>query len=493
MKYYLYIFHRWLGIVLCLFMAMWFISGVVMLYVGYPKLTHAERLKALPMLDSVQCCAELSKVLAASKQPSAIENLRLTTVNHAPRFILQYPKMQYVAVNGLFGDRIPNISAETSVQSANAYTLGTGTYSGSVTEDPWTHSRALDGLRPLHKVHMSDAEETLLYVSSVTGEVVRDATATERIWNWVGAWIHWLYPFRGGVFDAYASDIIIYTSLIGCILTLTGLTTGILRWRFQGHYKQGSKTPYRNVSMRWHHISGLVFGLITFTWILSGMLSMNPWKIFDAGASPFNMQAYTLGNVDNAHFPLSAKDALNTFQTHEFYPCELEWRIFDGAGYYLGFDQNGRSQILLAQPNASPMNMLAVEQLQHAAERAMGKAKLHRSELLTQYDAYYYARAAHTMTGHTEKRLPMLRLEFEDPHQTWLHLDPYTGGVVKLDSYRRTSRWLFAFLHSWDWLPLLDRRPLWDIALIILSLGGLVLSISGVIIAWKRLQFKILH
>jgi len=34
MKRYLYLWHRWLGIVLCLFMAMWFISGVVMMYVG---------------------------------------------------------------------------------------------------------------------------------------------------------------------------------------------------------------------------------------------------------------------------------------------------------------------------------------------------------------------------------------------------------------------------------------------------------------------------
>ena len=34
----LYLTHRWLGVVLCLFMAMWFLSGVVMMYVGYPKL-----------------------------------------------------------------------------------------------------------------------------------------------------------------------------------------------------------------------------------------------------------------------------------------------------------------------------------------------------------------------------------------------------------------------------------------------------------------------
>lgn len=40
-KRWLYLTHRWAGIVLCLFFAMWFISGVVMMCVGYPKLTRS--------------------------------------------------------------------------------------------------------------------------------------------------------------------------------------------------------------------------------------------------------------------------------------------------------------------------------------------------------------------------------------------------------------------------------------------------------------------
>ena len=50
-KRWLYLLHRWAGITLCLFFAMWFISGVVMMYVGYPKLTPAERLGHLAPLD----------------------------------------------------------------------------------------------------------------------------------------------------------------------------------------------------------------------------------------------------------------------------------------------------------------------------------------------------------------------------------------------------------------------------------------------------------
>ncbi|MEQ1742713.1 MAG: hypothetical protein ABL869_09500, partial [Candidatus Nitrotoga sp.] len=57
-------------------------------------------------------------------------------------------------------------------------------------------------------------------------------------------------------------------------------------------------------------------------------------------------------------------------------------------------------------------------------------------------------------------------------------------------STKRLSRWLFAMLHSWDWLPLLERRPLWDIVLISFSLCGTALSLSGVVIGWRRLSRK---
>ena len=95
-------------------------------------------------------------------------------------------------------------------------------------------------------------------------------------------------------------------------------------------------------------------------------------------------------------------------------------------------------------------------------------------------------------TAGADKPLPALRMLFDDPHGTWVHIDPHTGAVLgRTDSHRRTSRWLFAMLHSWDWLPLLERRPLWDVLLIVLSLGGAVMSLTGVVIGWRRLGIKL--
>jgi len=88
----------------------------------------------------------------------------------------------------------------------------------------------------------------------------------------------------------------------------------------------------------------------------------------------------------------------------------------------------------------------------------------------------------------------VLRVDFADPHATRVYVDPQTGTVVThSDRSERAGRWLFALMHSWDWLPLLSRRPAWDVVLIVLSLGGTALSLTGIVIGWRRLVIKLRH
>ena len=43
--------HRWLGIAGGLLFAVWFVSGIVVMYAGMPELTESNRLQRLPVLD----------------------------------------------------------------------------------------------------------------------------------------------------------------------------------------------------------------------------------------------------------------------------------------------------------------------------------------------------------------------------------------------------------------------------------------------------------
>lgn len=495
MKRAVYLLHRWLGVLLALFMAMWFVSGVVMMYVGYPRLSQTERLAASPPLDAAQCCASWAELRAAAG--NAPRSARLTGISGEPRVVFTLAGREARSVDAATGQPITPVTPASALAAARAFRPGVAArHDGVIGEDAWTHSRALDPHRPLHRIRLDDAARTVLYVSGRTGEVVRDARCTERAWGWGGTWIHWLYPLRGGALDAQWHDIVVYGSIIATVLTLLGVLVGIWRWRFRGTYRSGARTPYREAWMRWHHIVGLVFGLTTAGFIFSGLMSMNPFRLMDSGAPRLEQRlARAGGDLASVQFELDAGQALRRLADAGFHAHELEWRNVMGRAHYLARDAQGNSRLLAADmPAAPPLETLDTAALSAWGRTLLPDAGLTEATLLTADDLYYYLREPHTMTGGSKPPLPVLRLKFDDAQSTWLHLDPRSGAVInQLDARRRLNRWLFAFLHSWDWPALLALRPLWDVWMIVLSLGGLLVSATGVVIGVRRLARKLGH
>ena len=89
---------------------------------------------------------------------------------------------------------------------------------------------------------------------------------------------------------------------------------------------------------------------------------------------------------------------------------------------------------------------------------------------LREYNAHYYDLRA-------GRALPVLRVQFADEANTWLYLDPARGSIVqRTDDTRRLRRWLYQGLHSLDFPFLYYKRPVWDIVVIVLSIGGAILE-----------------
>lgn len=495
LKRWLFLTHRWLAIVACAFFALWFVSGVVMMYVGYPRLTDAERLQHLPPLADTRNLLAPRAALAAAGLEGPLQDLRLAVASGGRAAYLVVPRGERsaVVIDAETGEVLRSVSAAHALASATAYARHSADgaarvqYLGTIDEDAYTHSRALDAHRPLHRVQLHDAAATRLYISGRTGEVVRDASRTERVWNYAGAWIHWLYPFRGIGIDRYWADIVNTLSLVGIAVALTGAAVGVMRWRFAGRYRSGSRSPYPGRMMRWHHISGLLFAVVTLTWMFSGLMSMNPWRMFDNGAPPLHSEALQGGPLH-----IDARDAA----PHALLAAaggaavrELRWTRTLGTSLVQARSADTRPALIdshSAQPRT--LDPAAV----HAAAARLLSEPVLRIEQLDAYDLHYYARAPHTMSGGADRPLPALRVVFGDERATWVHIDPHTGAVLgRTDDTRRVRRWLFAMLHSWDWLPLLERRPLWDIVMVVLSLGGTLLSVTGVVIGWRRLRVRL--
>jgi hypothetical protein len=83
----------------------------------------------------------------------------------------------------------------------------------------------------------------------------------------------------------------------------------------------------------------------------------------------------------------------------------------------------------------------------------------------------------------------VLRVKLDDPDRTWLYIDPAMSRLVTGFTRReRVQRWFYNGLHSLDFPFLYQRRPLWDIVVVTLCLGGAFLSFIGVVMAGRRVR-----
>ncbi|MFL2553817.1 MAG: hypothetical protein ACJ0S4_03870 [Candidatus Rariloculaceae bacterium] len=97
-------------------------------------------------------------------------------------------------------------------------------------------------------------------------------TARERFWNWAGSVVHWIYPTILRQHTGAWTQVIIGLSVLGLFLTVIGIYIGLRQFKDR---RGGRLSPYRGV-MLWHHYTGLVFGILTLTWLFSGPLIYQP-------------------------------------------------------------------------------------------------------------------------------------------------------------------------------------------------------------------------
>lgn len=479
--------HRWLGIAGCLLFITWFISGVVMMYARMPALGAAERVRRLatiPLSDVTVSPADAARSTGMS--PRAV---RLTMRGGRPVY-------RFAGADGAVfadtGEAAGAVDREQALVIARRLAPDHGAsiaYDTYLTDaDQWTLSSSIRRQMPLHRIALGDAEKTELYISESTGEAVMQTTRAGRLWAYPGAVLHWLYftPFRRQA--ALWAQSIIWLSIAGCVMCASGLVWGLWRYSPSARFRlkrERSKSPYAGM-MRWHHYAGLFFGLTTFTWIFSGLLSMDPWA-WSGSTSPTREQREGVAGgplrLDAITLPqlMAAGAAAAGFE-----PKEIEITQFRGEPLLLvrraHADAIEQRLVSLAAPGRGAFAQLDREAVAGAARAAMPDTPVEDAVWLDAYDSYYYDRDG-------ELTLPVLRVRYGDSAHTWLYLDPRSGAIVrKEERLSRLNRWLYHGLHSLDFPFLYYRRPLWDAVLIALSIGGLVSSATTLLPALRRLR-----
>ena len=505
--------HRWLGLGCCVLFLVWFASGIVMMYARMPRLTAEERLMRLPPLDASAFAASPAEAArrAGYAADAGPERLRIGMWQGRP--VYRFARgSEWRVVYADTGAPLEEVAADAAVTAVRAFVpehAGTIRYDVRLDDsDQWTLSSVIRAQMPLHRVALGDADGTSLYLSARTGDVVMKTDAPGRFWGYAGAVLHWVYftPLRRRVdlWDAF----IVYGSLVGCVMCVSGLVAGLWRWSRAPRYRlRGasgpSRSPYAGM-MKWHHYGGLIFGVITFTWILSGMLSMNPWD-WSPGSSPTRAQRAALagGPLDLDRLEAGALRQAAQVLTGALAAREVEVVQFDGAPYLTAYRpppaaeagqwtntdlaaflspqttiERGITRV--GDPAGRMFDRFERATVERLTRGAVAGAEVVEAVWLDTYDAYYYDRDG-------ARPLPVLRVKFDDPVDTWLYADPQSGQLVaKQERRSRLERWLYQGLHSLDCPALYFSRPAWDIVVVGLSLGGIVVSGTAVVLGWRR-------
>ncbi|MDA1091655.1 MAG: PepSY domain-containing protein [Acidobacteria bacterium] len=466
--------HRYLGIGLCLLFAMWFASGAVMVFRPYPAQTEAQRFACLEPIDIEQVTVHPSLLSRASTHETSA--LRLTSLTDRAVVHVHGPDGidSYWADTGDGPIHVDEALARRVVQRCGD---GAIEHLQTIADDQWTVHEGFADHRPLHRVRLSDPRATVLYVSSQTGEIVQRTTRATRGWSWAGSVPHWLYATAIRRHWALWDGLVWWLSMAGTIGVATGLVMGVVRWRASARSRV-SPYPYQG-AMYWHHVSGLGGGAVVLAWMLSGGLSMDHGRWFSTGAPMPEQHLRLAGTTRFAGDPQTVFAELSDTDSVK----EIEWLRVAGRPYVTARVGPGRQWTANVDRPGELQAVFDAQMFARVQAVLVSGAGVRDHGVLEQFDTYYYGR------DHAPRPLPILRVRYDDPADTWLHIDLTTGRLLeRLDASRRSYRIWFNALHSHDFPWMLDRprlRRTWIVALCVL---GCLFSCNGVWIAWKRLR-----
>jgi hypothetical protein len=493
--------HRYMGIGVGLLVVMWFATGIVMMYAGgMPRLTPQLRLDRLAAIDL--SAVRLTAAEAAQRAGLTYSPARTILVSVMNRPAYRFGRL---AVFADTGDVFESVGVEQSAAIAAHFMrvpAGQLHFVRTLTDvDQWTIGQGR--LLPMHKFRVDDAEGTELYVQPATGEVSLLTTRRGRGLAWIGTIPHWLYFTALRVNQQMWYRVVVWTSALACVLGVLGLMLAVTQFRRTRPFQVSASIPYAGW-MRWHYVTGAIFGVFTITWAFSGLLSMEPFAWTNATGLEIDRDALTGGPVDLSRFHPMDPAAWNRILDGRALK-EVEFvRIQDDHYYVARYTENDelastRRERLhqpynvtgAVEPNRLVVNAetlevrhdpFSVDSLLSRLRASAPDVPVVESQLLSEYDSYYYSRGRQTP-------LPVLRVKFADAAQTWVYVDPEMSQVLaEIHRLNRVERWLYNGLHSLDFGFWYDRRPLWDIGMIALSLGGLSVSAIGLWLGIKRVR-----
>lgn len=452
---------------------MWFASGAIMLFVKFPALSDTERLAGGEAI-SAQGLVLLPQDVA--RLHPAATNLRLLRRDGREVYVAEFADRLPLVIDAATGEELDAVDAAAAGRIAARFAGQPAQDVRRFEYDQWIVHQGFDAGRPYYRVRLQDAASTDVYVSARTGEIAQRTTRSQRAWNRGGAVLHWIYftPVRRhwSVWDR----LVWWLSLLAASSAVAGFGLGLFRF-VQARRRLGAGFAQYRRWLRWHHVLGVCTGFVLVAWIFSGWLSMDHGRLFSRGG------------VDTAQS--ERFQGLNMTQTTGQL-AQTPWQLQLGRGYTeLQFRSvAGQAFVLLRGGGAPEAVLLAGEDKPRGTVPDAALARAVKATWSVAADGSlggspvvdFYRRAEDAPA-----RVATFLLPGAAPR--WVLVDRLSAEPLVLqDASRRRYAWLYFGLHTYR-LPGTEAfESLRKAVLLIALAAGFALSLTGVVLAWRRLN-----
>lgn len=467
--------HRILGTLLSILFLMWFVTGIVMIYHHYPSIHGKHALaydgcitSGVIMPDSIMT---LNNIDADSVQEAELTGYRgITLLN--------------IKTNG--GESIFNAHTGAKVERlykpqldviAQSWKSAAVVSTDSLNEiDVWLIGAYPFKDYPVYKYAFDDDDATELYLSSRTGRALQLTTAKSRFWAWVGAIPHWIYikQLRATGRQPW-TDVVLWISGIGIIMTLTGIVVGI-RSVIMARRK-GKLCPYKKPLFRWHHITGLIFGFFVLTFIFSGFMSLQkvPTSLVPYNES-YSADDFARGQkfISMSDYAADAKQIIDKGNVKR-----MTWTVRAGIPIYNVETADSSYMVNAADSVAQPF-IVNEDICRRMASLSLAHGVQYKVTYVTDYEPGYSSVRQSRM-----RTLPVYKVATDDEYGTCFYVIPRNANAVYSNDNSKLRNTLYTTLHSFNCTFFYNHPILREVLLWIMMIGGAIVSLTGVVMGYR--------
>lgn len=467
--------HKIFGSLISLLFLMWFISGIILVFVGFPHASRQERFEQLRAFN----CEALKSIKPFPEFGS--KKIEFELYNNTPVYRIYSGRRSQKVIDANTLLHIKSFSKAEAIKTAQNFNGCSVTQVDSLNQlDSWIPWAYYKPLLPFYKCYLNDDLHTVIYVSSKTGLIIQETNRQSRWLARFGAIPHWIYFKQLKQNQQLWEVIVVLLGIIGLIACISGLWVAFYRVKRGSDNKIVALTVYKKWDYKWHHLLGWFLGFLLCTFTLSGIFyttGIPSWMINKPKGQSFTSQWNKSTSLDSTIHPQQIwKQLPNKMGIRKIAPSSS----MNKQTVSIFYDDYRRplSYQILNNDSIIPFSVSDKEVLEYA-KNIFEEDQL-TITLQTQYDNYYEA------NGMFYHPLPVYKIIVDDAYGTTLFIDPTNGKAVgHFDNNKRWKRWLTKGLHKFEF-PIFEKYDwLRKVLLIGVLLIGTFMCVTSVVLSWK--------